>query len=62
MTLLKTEGLSRSFGISCTAEGIENIRQAAILREAGCDQLQGYLIGRPMSALDISSKLQEQAA
>jgi len=60
--LKATISLATALQIPVTAEGIENIRQAAILREAGCDQLQGYLIGKPMSALDISSKLQEQAA
>ncbi|MBX5016011.1 bifunctional diguanylate cyclase/phosphodiesterase [Rhizobium lentis] len=60
--LKATIALATALQIPVTAEGIENIRQAAILREAGCDQLQGYLMGKPMSALDISSKLQEQAA
>ncbi len=60
--LRATISLATALQIPVTAEGIENTRQAAILREAGCDQLQGYLIGKPMSALDISSKLQEHAA
>ena len=60
--LRATISLATALQIPVTAEGIENSRQAAILREAGCDQLQGYLIGKPMSALDISSKLQEHAA
>lgn len=60
--LRATISLATALQIPVTAEGIENTRQAAILREAGCDQLQGYLIGKPMSALEISSKLQEHAA
>ena len=60
--LRATISLATALQIPVTAEGIENSRQAAILREAGCDQLQGYLIGRPMSARDISSKLEEQSA
>jgi diguanylate cyclase (GGDEF)-like protein len=60
--LRATISLATALQIPVTAEGIENTRQAAILREAGCDQLQGYLIGKPMSALEISSKLQELAA
>ncbi|WP_064711306.1 bifunctional diguanylate cyclase/phosphodiesterase [Rhizobium bangladeshense] len=60
--LKATISLATALQIPVTAEGIENMHQAAILREAGCDQLQGYLIGKPMSAFDISSKLQEQAA
>ncbi|EJC78810.1 diguanylate cyclase (GGDEF) domain-containing protein [Rhizobium leguminosarum bv. trifolii WSM2297] len=60
--LRATISLATALQIPVTAEGIETSRQAAILREAGCDQLQGYLIGRPMSARDISSTLEESAA
>ncbi|EJB03300.1 diguanylate cyclase (GGDEF) domain-containing protein [Rhizobium leguminosarum bv. trifolii WSM597] len=60
--LRATISLATALQIPVTAEGIENSRQAAILREAGCDQLQGYLMGRPMSARDISSKLEEESA
>ncbi|MBB3137987.1 diguanylate cyclase (GGDEF)-like protein [Rhizobium pisi] len=60
--LRATISLATALQIPVTAEGIENSRQAAILRDAGCDQLQGYLMGKPMSASDISSKLQEETA
>lgn len=60
--LRATISLATALQIPVTAEGIENAHQAEILREAGCDQLQGYLIGKPMWALDISSKLREHAA
>ncbi|SCB60031.1 diguanylate cyclase (GGDEF) domain-containing protein [Rhizobium aethiopicum] len=60
--LRATISLATALQIPVTAEGIENSRQAAILRDAGCDQLQGYLIGKPMSAGDISGKLREDAA
>ena len=60
--LRATISLATALRIPVTAEGIETTRQAAILRDAGCDQLQGYLIGKPMSAYDISSKLEEESA
>lgn len=60
--LRATIALATALEIPVTAEGIENAHQAAILRDAGCDQLQGYLLGRPMSAGDISSKLREESA
>lgn len=60
--LRATIALATALEIPVTAEGIENARQAAILRDAGCDQLQGYLLGRPMSAGEISSKLREASA
>ncbi len=60
--LRATISLATALDIPVTAEGIENPRQAAILRETGCDQLQGYLVGRPMSARDISDKLLGEAS
>jgi len=34
--------------MTITAEGVETEAQAQILREAGCDQAQGYLFSRPL--------------
>ena len=31
------------------AEGVETAAQLEFLRERGCDQIQGYYLGRPMS-------------
>ncbi len=42
-----TVGLGRALGMIVLAEGVETEEQAAILRAAGCDELQGYLFGRP---------------
>jgi diguanylate cyclase (GGDEF)-like protein len=39
--------LSRSFGLRCTAEGIEKADDLALLSEWGCTEGQGYLFGRP---------------
>jgi diguanylate cyclase (GGDEF)-like protein len=40
-------GLARSLGIVTTAEGVETEEQLALVRAAGCNQVQGYLFGRP---------------
>lgn len=40
--------LARSIGMKTTAEGIETPAQQALLREEGCDQLQGYLFSKPV--------------
>jgi EAL domain-containing protein (putative c-di-GMP-specific phosphodiesterase class I) len=32
------------------AEGVECQRQAAELRDAGCDSIQGYLVSRPLDS------------
>lgn len=47
--------LGRDLGMTVTAEGVEEIEHQAILAEAGCDELQGYLFSRPVSADDIDA-------
>lgn len=43
-------GLARAYDLKVTAEGVETEAQAAILRDAGVDLLQGFLFGRPEAA------------
>ena len=43
--------LGSGLGMNICAEGIERPDQLAILQAYGCDQAQGYLIGRPEQAL-----------
>jgi diguanylate cyclase (GGDEF)-like protein len=40
--------LAHGFRLTVVAEGVETAEQLAWLRAAGCDVLQGYLLGRPM--------------
>lgn len=42
--------LARALRLQCTAEGIEHDTQTATLRALGCDELQGFRLGRPVSA------------
>lgn len=58
--LQATAALARSLGIPVTAEGVERESQAHVLLDCGCDELQGYLFGRPMAAEDLSAFLREQ--
>ncbi|NIK49834.1 putative bifunctional diguanylate cyclase/phosphodiesterase [Variibacter gotjawalensis] len=39
--------LGKSLGITVLAEGVETLAQLDILRHEGCDEVQGYLLGRP---------------
>ena len=40
-------GLGRALAMPVIAEGVETEEQLAFLAEEGCDEVQGYLIGRP---------------
>ena len=40
-------GLGRSLKLPVIAEGVETSAQLAFLAEEGCNEVQGYLIGRP---------------
>jgi diguanylate cyclase (GGDEF)-like protein len=51
--------MAHSLGITVVAEGIETEGQFAILRERGCDQGQGFWLGRPMPAVDIAKKFKD---
>lgn len=42
-------GLARGLELPVTAEGVETRAQLDVLVRAGCDLVQGYLIGRPAS-------------
>jgi diguanylate cyclase (GGDEF)-like protein/PAS domain S-box-containing protein len=42
-------GMARSLKLSVVAEGVETAEQLAFLRSLGCDLVQGYFLGRPMS-------------
>ena len=48
-------GLARGLGLQTTAEGIETVEQANILRAAGWEYGQGWLFGRPVPPEQIGS-------
>lgn len=47
--------VGRELGMQVVAEGIENTRQHAELREMGCGYGQGFLMARPMAAPSVEA-------
>ncbi len=54
--------LASALGLTTTAEGVETADQLRALRELGCDEVQGYLLGRPqpLSAGKVMALSREQ--
>ncbi|HTY50455.1 MAG TPA: EAL domain-containing protein [Steroidobacteraceae bacterium] len=48
--------LGQSLGVVVTAEGIERGAQLEWLRARGCDEVQGFLLARPLSALELERR------
>ncbi len=46
--------LARGLGMATTAEGVETREQLALLRQAGCDEVQGFLTGRPAPLAELA--------
>ena len=45
--------LANNLSMDCVAEGVEEKYQATLLGQMGCEYVQGYFFGRPMSAGSI---------
>ena len=49
--------MAHALGMSVIAEGVESTAQLDFLRREGCDIIQGYLLGRPLPADEMSERL-----
>jgi diguanylate cyclase (GGDEF)-like protein len=58
MTLVSTViSLARAFDMRLVAEGVETIEQLDLLRVMGCDQAQGFYLGRPVPSTEIPAMI-----
>jgi diguanylate cyclase (GGDEF)-like protein len=51
--------LAQDLQIGVVAEGVESTEQLDYLRQTNCDEVQGYLIGRPVEANQVLALLDE---
>lgn len=52
--------IGRSLGIEVLAEGVETMQHAKVLRQLGCNALQGYAFAKAMSADDLIGFVQSR--
>jgi EAL domain-containing protein (putative c-di-GMP-specific phosphodiesterase class I) len=52
--------LAHALGLVVTAEGVESRKTWELLERLGCDQLQGFYCGEPMSPLLLLDHLRER--
>ena len=52
--------VARELELATVAEGIENNGQLQFLQSQGCDQLQGYMLGRPMPIRELLQQLESR--
>ena len=58
LTAIVTMG--HALGLKVLAEGVETEEQARVLRDLGCDEVQGYLYSRPILAEQLIDRLKKR--
>jgi diguanylate cyclase (GGDEF)-like protein len=52
--------MSHALELSVIAEGVETEEQLALLARLGCDEIQGYLISKPISGMELMALAREE--
>lgn len=60
LILEQVVAMANKLGLELLAEGVETKEQVELLRNIGCDQVQGYYYAKPMPAEDFFLLLKEQ--
>ena len=53
--------LAHALKLKVIAEGVETDEQCRVLQELECDEIQGYLVSKPMPADEVARMLQQNA-
>ena len=57
-----TVDLARALDLDIVAEGVEDAESLRLLHDAGCDLVQGNLLGRPVPAADVPDAVARASA
>ena len=52
--------MGQNLGLKVLAEGVETEQQVSILRDSGCDYIQGYYYSRPLPAAQLANYLKQE--
>lgn len=51
--------MAQKLKLRVVAEGVETSEQMAFLRAQGCNEIQGYLLSRPLPAAELANMLRQ---
>ena len=51
--------MAHQLDLRVVAEGVETLEELAVLRDLGCDEIQGYLFSPPIPALEFEALVRE---
>lgn len=61
MFVMALIALGKCLGLRRVAEGVETVEQRNFLQTLSCDEIQGYLVGRPMPVQDFAVMLKGES-